>query len=114
MDAELNPAQQRSFEPPDRYRGSQVLVGLADDQVANAVFCPAGFDDTQHEADHHQDDDDQTDRCTDQERRNRSDAAKATHRSRSYRASRVTEARLRMNDGNGAGLRLKLAQAFTP
>ena len=42
--AELNPAQQRTLEPPDGKGGGQVLIGLADQQRPDAVLAPTCFD----------------------------------------------------------------------
>ena len=52
--AKLDAAQQRALEPADGQRRSEVLIRLTDDQIADAVLGPAGFDDGQRKDDNRQ------------------------------------------------------------
>ena len=59
--AQPDAAEQGTLEPANRQRRGQVLIGLADDQCANAVLAPTRFDDQEPEADEDEDRDEQTD-----------------------------------------------------
>jgi hypothetical protein len=58
--AEPDAAEQGTLEPANRQRRGQVLIGLADEQCANAVLGPARFDDQEPEKDENQGRDEQT------------------------------------------------------
>jgi len=74
---ELEAAQQGTFEPADAERRGQVLVRLPDDEVADAVLGPTGFDDGNPDQDEGEDDCDEADRRFCQRCGNRTGAAKA-------------------------------------
>src|SRR5213078_1786881 len=48
---ELKPAENRAVEAADGKRRGQIPVGLADDQIAQTVFCPTGLDEDKCEQD---------------------------------------------------------------
>ena len=41
--AELQAAEERSFEAADRQRRREIFVRLPHEEIANAILCPAGF-----------------------------------------------------------------------
>ncbi len=79
-----DPPEQRALEIADRERGGQVLIRLTHDQIADAVFRPAGFNDGERDAGHREDDCDQNDEKFSKGRGNRAQSSKWRHHLASY------------------------------
>lgn len=59
--AKANAAQDGPLEAPDRQRGRQILSGLADDQLADAILRPIGLEEAETGTSQNQEKDDEAD-----------------------------------------------------
>src|SRR2546428_8318613 len=82
--AELQPPEERALEAADRQRRRQVLVRLADDQIANAVLRPARFNRRDADADEGEHERDQNDQRLRKPCRHGSQTSESRHQTRWY------------------------------